>query len=212
MNLILATKNPGKIAEITEILHDMSSAGGLKILTLADYPGFPDVEEKGTSYRENAVTKAVAVTQQTGMMALADDTGLEVTALGGVPGVHSARFAGPGASDADNRKKLLSQLAGVPKEQRTARFVCTMALSSPPTGLEGWLDVEVAEGTCEGVIAEKERGDGGFGYDSLFFVLEEAKTFAELDPSVKNRISHRARALSKIKGLLLEKIGQRQKT
>lgn len=193
MRLVLATRNPGKIRELSALLAPL----GYEVASLTDYPGAPEVAEDGATFAENAVKKAVAVARYTGHLALADDSGLEVDYLGGAPGVLSARFAGEHGNDRANNEKLLGLLAGVPPEKRTARFRCVMAIATPAG------EVWTAEGSCEGLIAEAPRGEGGFGYDPLFYVPELGKTFAELEPEVKNRLSHRARALEQAKEILI---------
>ncbi len=185
MKLVLATRNKGKIREMSELL----SPVGVEVLSLDSFPGVPEVEEDGDTFQANAVKKAMSVSLHTGEISLADDSGLEVDYLGGAPGVHSARFAGEGRDDWENNEKLLRLMKNVPPEKRTARFKCVVALATP----EG--QFYTAEGACEGVIGTEPRGEGGFGYDPLFFVPEYDKTFAELDLETKNRISHRGRAL-----------------
>jgi len=194
LKLVLATRNKGKIREITEIL----APHGFEVLSMDEFPDIVEAEEDGETFKENAVKKASAVCEQTGLMALADDSGLEVDCLGGFPGVFSSRFAGEGKNDEANNKKLLELLKDVPAENRTARFVCVAAVAAPDCF------VYTAEGYCEGIIAEEPRGEGGFGYDPLFYLPEYGKTFAELDPEIKNRISHRARALAGALDILLE--------
>ena len=179
--LVVATKNPDKIPEIEAVLSDVLP--GLEIVRDAE---FPDVEETGATLEENALLKARSAVAATGMPSIGDDTGLEVDALGGRPGVHSARFAGPDASYADNRRKLLSELEG--EEDRSARFRTAVALVRPDRS------ELVVSGAVEGRITRKERGRGGFGYDPLFEV--EGQTFSEMGEEHKNRISHRARALA----------------
>ncbi|MBE3586254.1 MAG: XTP/dITP diphosphatase [Thermoanaerobacter sp.] len=192
MKLVLATRNPGKVRELSQLLSPL----GYEVLSLEHFPGVPEVVEDGATFKDNAVKKATAVARHTGQLALADDSGLEVDYLGGAPGVRSARFAGEGHDDRANNEKLLRLLAGVPPEKRTARFRCVVAVATP----EG--KVLTTEGTCEGIIAEEPRGEGGFGYDPLFYVPSCGKTFAELEPEVKNRISHRGRALALMKEIL----------
>ncbi|WP_027716976.1 XTP/dITP diphosphatase [Desulfovirgula thermocuniculi] len=192
MKLVLATRNRGKIKELSALLAPL----GYEVVSLEDFPGVPEVPEDGATFAENAVKKAVAVARHTGHLALADDSGLEVDYLGGAPGVLSARFAGEHGNDRANNEKLLALLAGVPPEKRTARFRCVVAVATPAG------EVWTAEGSCEGVIADTPRGEGGFGYDPLFYVPELGKTFAELDPEVKNRLSHRARALAGAREIL----------
>lgn len=195
--LVLATRNKNKLRELTSILSDLP----VRVESIASFPGAPDVEETGATMAENALLKARAAARHTGLWAMADDSGLEVDALDGRPGVYSARFAGPGATDADNNAKLLRLLEGVPDPRRTARFRCAIALVSP----DG--DEYVDEGVCEGVVAREPRGEGGFGYDPLFIVPEYGRTFAELPPEVKDRISHRARALAAAKRRLARLLG-----
>jgi XTP/dITP diphosphohydrolase len=182
---VLATANPDKAAEITRILRDAGAP-----VELEPRPAHvPDVEETGATLEANARLKAVGLATATGLPAIADDTGLEVDALGGAPGVYSARFAGPDATYADNCILLLRRLEGVPAARRTARFA-TVALAHWPDGREA-----AALGTVEGTIAETARGDGGFGYDPVFVPLEgDGRTFAEMSAAEKHAISHRGRA------------------
>ena len=185
MRLVLASANPDKAAEISAILS--AAVPGLDLAPRPD--GVPDVDETGTTLLENARLKAAAVAAATGEAAVADDTGLVVDALDGAPGVWSARFAGDGSTYADNVAKLLSELAGVAPERRTARFE-TVALVRWPDGRE-----VTATGAVEGVIATEGRGDGGFGYDPVFVPVEgNGRTFAELVPEEKHALSHRGRA------------------
>jgi XTP/dITP diphosphohydrolase len=185
VRLVLASANPDKAAEISAIL-----AAAVADLDLAPRPaGLPDVDETGTTLVENARLKAAAVAAATGEAAVADDTGLLVDALGGAPGVWSARFAGEGATYADNVAKLLKELAGVAPDRRTARFA-TVALVRWPDGRE-----VAATGSVEGVITTAVRGDGGFGYDPVFVPAEgDGRTFAELAAEEKHALSHRGRA------------------
>ncbi len=169
---------------------------GIRIRTLAEFPSAPEVDEDGQTCDANAVKKAQAIMQYTGLTVVADDTGLEVEALGGRPGVYAARYAGPKATYEDNWRKLLRDLKDVPWEQRRARFITVAAIARPSA------NVEVAEGVLEGLIAEEPAGSQGFGYDPVFFVPEVGKTLAQLTPDQKNRISHRARALRKVRELL----------
>ena len=185
MRLVLASANPDKAAEISAILS--AAVPGLDLAPRPD--GVPDVDETGTTLLENARLKAAAIATATGEAAVADDTGLVVDALDGAPGVWSARFAGDGSTYADNVAKLLSELAGVAPERRTARFE-TVALVRWPDGRE-----VTATGAVEGVIATEGRGDGGFGYDPVFVPVEgNGRTFAELAPEEKHALSHRGRA------------------
>jgi XTP/dITP diphosphohydrolase len=193
----MATRNPGKVRELKELLHDT----GVTLLSLADFPEIPEIPEEGPTFAENAATKARAVARLTGYPALADDSGLAVDALGGAPGVFSARYAQDRAAprpptDADNWRKLLDEMQNIPWDQRTARFVCEIALALPDGRLFR------AHGECEGLIALAPSGDQGFGYDPVFWAPEYAATMAQLGPAVKNQISHRARALAAFRDLL----------
>jgi XTP/dITP diphosphohydrolase len=193
MILVLATTNQGKVREIEQAL-DLRR---LDIRSLRDFPDLPEVVEDGRTFLENAFKKARSCAQATGCPALADDSGLEVDFLSGAPGIQSARFSGAGSTDEANNRKLLSLLEEVPEERRTARFVCQMVLYLP----EGhWIQTE---GFCRGVIARDPRGEHGFGYDPVFYLPEYRKTMAELPLEEKNRISHRARALEKLRVHLL---------
>lgn len=193
-NLLIATSNPGKIREYADLL-DAFQVDWITINELKDPP--PEVEEVGKTYAENAAWKARAYQRHSNMIVLADDSGLEVDALGGEPGLHSARYAGPGASDADRRKLLLHNLRDVPPP-RTARFRCAIAVA----GTTG--EVQLAEGVCPGEIALEERGTNGFGYDPIFYLPDHGRTMAELPAEVKNRVSHRGRALQAARPLILE--------
>ncbi|MDD5557507.1 MAG: XTP/dITP diphosphatase [bacterium] len=188
-DLVLATRNAAKVRELTPMLKRAGLA--INLLSLQDFPGCEAVVEDGRSYSENAVKKAVHVARLTGRIALADDSGIEVDALAGAPGILSARFAGEGATDKENNEKLLALLRDVPERRRQARFVCAVAIADPEKV------IDVVEGTCAGTIVARERGGGGFGYDPLFQPLEYSRTFAELSPEIKDRISHRARAMEK---------------
>lgn len=164
---------------------------GVEVLSLVDFPGHPALIEDGQSFAENALKKARTMCEYTGLLTIADDSGLEVDYLDGAPGIYSARFAGEPKSDRRNNKKLLQLLAGVPWEKRTARFVCALAIVDPGG------EEHVVLGTCEGYILEEPRGTGGFGYDPLFYYPPFKKSFAELDTEQKNQVSHRARAFAK---------------
>jgi XTP/dITP diphosphohydrolase len=193
-SLLLATRNPGKITELRALLEPLRA-----VLLQPDQLGLQlTPPEEGESYAENARQKAVAYARLSGLWALADDSGLEVDALGGAPGLHSARFAGEGRSDYDRRQRLLKHLHDHPQPW-TARFRCVVALASP----EGQLDF--AEGACEGLVIVEERGTQGFGYDPIFLVAGTGKTMAELELVEKNQLSHRARAVH----ALLPKLQQR---
>jgi XTP/dITP diphosphohydrolase len=192
LELCVGTANRGKQRELVELLADWPCR-----LTLPQDLGLDlDVEETGRTFAENAAQKALAYAEAAGMPTLADDSGLEVDALGGAPGVYSARYAGPGASDEDRYRKLLAALAETPPERRTARFRCAVAIARP----EG--QVEIAEGKCEGTITFGPRGEHGFGYDPVFYVPAFDRTMAELPAETKNRVSHRARALQAARPLL----------
>jgi len=190
--LVLATHNPDKQAEMNAVLSDL----GLDVIGLDQYPEIDDIPENGTTLIENALIKARAVHLKTGFPALADDTGLEVDALHGAPGVYSARFAGEDATYQDNVKKLLSVMAGVSRQNRAARFRTVVALIDSDTEL--W-----AEGIIEGLITREQRGAGGFGYDPIFEAADTGKTFSEMSAAQKNEISHRARALQKMRKKLI---------
>ncbi len=187
MQLLVASRNRHKLKEIEAILAELN----FELKSSADIPGLAEVKEDAATVRDNAVKKAVETAKAAKMLTIADDTGLEVDALGGEPGVRSARYAGEDATYHENNQKLLAALKGVPMEKRTARFRCVVAIADAD-GL-----VDVVEGICNGTILEEERGGGGFGYDPLFIPDGQVKTFAELSPDVKNRISHRAKALQK---------------
>ncbi|MGB7062416.1 MAG: XTP/dITP diphosphatase [Candidatus Zixiibacteriota bacterium] len=190
--IVLATNNKHKIKEIKDILSGLAA----EILTLEDFPGAPRVEETGETLEENAILKAEAIHRFTGLPSLADDSGLEVDALQGAPGVLSSRFAGEHCSYADNNRKLLRLMADVPQNRRTARFVCVVAWMKDPE------NITTVKGEVEGIIALKERGENGFGYDPLFYLPDLNKTFAQLSFEEKNRISHRARAFGKAGDLI----------
>ena len=190
--LVLATRNRNKVIELVALLGDL----GIKIRTLDEFPDAPDVVEDGDTCEANAVKKARAIEESTGLPAVADDTGLEVDALGGRPGVYAARYAGEDATYEDNCRKLLRELTGVPREQRTARFLTVAAIALPLDG------IRVAQGTLEGVIAEEKSGTLGFGYDPVFLIPELGKTLAQLSADQKNTISHRAKAFAKVREML----------
>lgn len=190
--LVLATRNRHKGEELTALLGDL----GIRIRTLTEFPDAPDVVEDGDTCEANAVKKAREIAAATGLPAVADDTGLEVDALGGRPGVYAARYAGEHATYEDNCRKLLQELDGVPRTKRTARFITVAAIALPSNG------VQVATGQLHGIITETPAGSKGFGYDPVFFVPELGKTLAELPTEEKNRISHRAKAFLQAKDLL----------
>jgi len=197
LTLVMATRNPGKVRELADLLGDL----GVRLLSLADFPEIPDIPEEGATFAENAAAKATTVARLTGLPALADDSGLEVAALGGRPGVFSARYAqdrtgGATPTDEDNWRKLLEELREVPQDRRQARFVCEIALYFPDGRLL------TARGELAGFIALAPQGSRGFGYDPIFYVPEYRATVAELDPATKNRISHRGQALQTLKEIL----------
>lgn len=194
MKMILATKNKGKIKEFQALVQGM----GIELLSLEDCPDMPDVSEDGCTFQENALKKACAIAKHTGITAISDDSGLEVDALNGAPGIHSARYAGEQASDQENIQKLLKTLTGLPLNKRTARFRCVIAVCTPQGRHI------TTEGTCEGAIALEPRGSHGFGYDPVFLLLDRNCTMAELEPGIKNLISHRAMALARLKDILLD--------
>jgi XTP/dITP diphosphohydrolase len=172
---------------------------GIGVLSLNDYLGIPEIVEDGTNFLENALIKARAVAEATGEIVLADDSGLEVEALGGAPGIYSARYAGQDADDVRNIRKLLNDMKDVPPGKRGAAFLCVLVLYAPADGR-----YEIFEGRWEGMIAKRPFGRGGFGYDPIFFIPDLGVTVAELSPELKNRISHRAQAIAKLK----EKFGK----
>ena len=196
MELVLATGNRDKQQEMKALLQDL----GLTIRTLDEFPAAPVVVEDGETCQANAGKKAREIAQFTGALTLADDTGLEVDALGGRPGVFAARYAGAHATYADNCRKLLDELTGVPAEQRGARFLTVVAIADPVSS------VEFVEGVLRGRIADHCSGGHGFGYDPVFLVPELEKTLAELTLDQKNRISHRGQALAKAKYVLKRKL------
>jgi XTP/dITP diphosphohydrolase len=185
-SLLVATRNFGKLEELRQLLGDFP----IDLHGLADFPGVVAVPETGDSFTENASLKAAGYAKQTGLLTLADDSGLEVDALGGAPGVFSARYAGERASDAERATKLLAELSSVEVPARSAQFVSAVAIASSKGRI-----LNVSVGICDGHIGFAPRGSGGFGYDPIFIPTGYEQTFAELKPEIKNRISHRARAL-----------------
>lgn len=194
MKLLVATRNAGKLREIRRVLE----SEGIEILGLDDLPDAPEPEEDGETFLDNARKKAWSLVRATELPALADDSGLVVDVLGGRPGVHSARFAGAGATDERNNRKLIQELRGVPPGRRSAAFVCAMVLALPDRR------EFTAEGRLEGRILERPKGTRGFGYDPLFFVEESGTTLAEMELETKNRLSHRGRALRALLPSILE--------
>ncbi len=192
MKLVLATNNKHKIREIKSLLEGMN----IRVLTKNDFSIFPEIEETEDTLEANARLKALGIFEFTGLPSLADDSGIEVDYLDGAPGVYSARYAGDECTFEDNNRKLLTQLAGVPRERRTARFRCIIAIAFRST------DVRTVEGRIEGLITTEPRGREGFGYDPIFELPELGRTFAELSDAEKNKISHRGLALVEAKKLL----------
>ena len=190
--IVLATRNPDKGRELGALLSDV----GISIRTLVDFPQAPEVEEDGETCRDNAIKKAREIARYTGLIAVADDTGLEVDALGGRPGVYAARYAGEHATYEENCQKLLQEMDAVPPAKRNARFL-TVAAIAKPTG-----EYEAIDGILEGAIAETLVGDHGFGYDPVFLLPEQGKTLAQLSAEEKNSISHRGLAFRKAKEIL----------
>jgi XTP/dITP diphosphohydrolase len=190
--LIVATKNKGKIREIREALKGLD----LRIYALSDFPDVPEMIEDGKSFTENALKKARFYSKVFGKFTLADDSGLEVDSLNGLPGIYSARYSGEGALSKENNRKLLKEMEEIPFSRRGARFKCIMALVSPD-GEEA-----MTEGSCKGRIGMREKGRRGFGYDPLFILPKYGKTMAELSLKEKNKISHRGKALRKIRKII----------
>ncbi len=193
-SLLLATTNPHKIEEFRAIFADLP----FQLLSLSDISLAMDVEETGTTFRQNAELKARAYAQASGMLSLADDSGIEIDALDGAPGVYSARFLGPNVSYEERFRFILERLHGLPLAQRTARFHCVISIAEP----SGYC--RSVDGVIEGIIADAPRGERGFGYDPLFLVPELGKTTAEMPPEEKHRISHRGRAAVLARTLLEE--------
>ncbi|MBT3479327.1 MAG: XTP/dITP diphosphatase [Candidatus Marinimicrobia bacterium] len=195
MQIVLATHNRGKMEEMAQILAHLP----VTLLTLDSFPEIGDIPEPGESLKENAFIKAETVHRLTGLPALADDTGLEVDALNGAPGVHSSRYAGEDATFEDNCRKMLSELDGLPMVERTARFRTVIAFVTKE-------EKEWTEGVAEGLILDHKQGDGGFGYDPIFYYPPLKKTFAELEKTEKNSISHRGKALRNFSEILEKRI------
>lgn len=197
--VVIATNNKHKLEEIGDMLKDYN----IQILSMreVDLDGLEIIED-GSTFEENAIIKAKTVMEKTGIIALADDSGLEVEAIGNQPGIYSARFAGEAANDEANNKKLLELLKDIPLEERKGRFVCAIAVVFPSG------EIITVRGECEGIIGFEAKGSTGFGYDPLFIVSHLNKTFAELGSEAKNSISHRARALEKLKVALKGKLGE----
>ena len=196
MKLVLATLNRGKISELRQILADTNFVG---VRSLLDYPSIPEIIEDRRTFAGNSIKKAIEVSKYTNAVTIADDSGLEIDALDGKPGILSARYAGKNATSDQLMAKVLKELEGVPDVKRTARFRCAIALVTPSCDETV---IEVVEGVCEGEITLNKRGEIGFGYDPIFVPLGYDQTFAELGTEIKNKISHRAKALGMIMKLI----------
>lgn len=195
MKLVLATNNQDKVREMKNLLDELD----IEILTSKDFDDFPDIEETGTTLEENAILKAEGIFKVTGLPSLADDSGLEVDALDGAPGVYSSRYAGPDCSYEDNNRKLIKAMAGVEKDKRTARFRCVIAICF------GEGNTQLVDGAAEGFITEESSEfTHGFGYDPVFYYPPLGKTYAEISLGDKNKVSHRGKALLKAKNILSE--------
>ncbi|MBS4194865.1 XTP/dITP diphosphatase [Lederbergia citri] len=192
--VIIATKNKGKAKEFEELF----SALNVETLTLLDLDNAPDVEETGNTFEENATIKAEAISNMTGKIVIADDSGLVIDELDGRPGIYSARYAGEHKNDEENIDKVLLEMKDVPDKKRTARFFCALAVSGPN------MDTMVVTGKCEGKILTERKGANGFGYDPIFFAIDPGKPMAELSSEEKNKISHRAAALNNLKPIINE--------
>ena len=196
--IVFGTRNPGKVREVARLLAPYD----VEVTSLLDHPDLPDAVEDAVTFVGNALKKARHICDHLGSLALADDSGLVVDALDGRPGVYSARYGGPGLSQADKNQKLLDELTDTPDDQRTARFVCVLVAAQPDA------EPRHAEGTCEGHILHAPRGDGGFGYDPIFGPVEApGLSMAQLPPERKNRISHRGRATQALLPHILELLG-----
>lgn len=193
MKILVATKNKNKFAEIR---NKLASIDSLELVSLLEYPDAPDVVEDGDTFEENAAKKALEIAAYAGLPAIADDSGLSVTALGGRPGVLSARYGGSGLTDRDRNILLLKEMESAAAEERSAKFVCVITLAFPDGRTRS------ARGECAGVITRSMKGDGGFGYDPVFFLPEFGATMAELTMAQKNRISHRGKALDRMREIL----------
>ncbi len=192
LEILVATRNKGKLKEIRELLNDLD----IKVTSSEDYPDLPRIEEDGKTFCQNAIKKAVTIAIYTKKLTMGEDSGLEVQALGNDPGVYSSRFSGPGATDKKNNAKLLRLLRGIPLKKRQARYRCFIALA------DGQRLIGVVNGSCQGLMARRSKGQNGFGYDPLFYLPRFGKTFGELSLEVKSTISHRAKAMKKFKILL----------
>lgn len=193
--LLIATRNTGKLDEVRSLLQGLP----LRLRSLSEFPKTIEVEETGATFAENAILKARDYALQTGRWTLADDSGLEVYALDGAPGIYSARYAGEGAKDADRIERLLAELSNTEDRKRGARFICAVAIATPDARI-----INVSVGTCAGHIAHAPRGENGFGYDPVFVPNGYEQSFGELSSEIKNVISHRARALEATRKFLLD--------
>lgn len=199
MQLVLATNNKDKITEIRHLLDDLP----VTILTADDFLDFPDPHETGNTLEENAILKAKEIAEFAGLPALADDSGLEVDALNGAPGVYSSRYAGDNVTYRDNYEKLIRELDGIPPERRTARFRCVIAIAWSAD------EIETADGIAEGVITQDVVGARGFGYDPVFYFPPLLKRFSEMTLSEKNQVSHRGKALQAARGLIIARVNRK---
>lgn len=195
IKLLVATTNPGKFAEVKDFLRQLP----LEVLSLSDLATWPKIIEDGATFEENALKKARALAEYSGYLTLADDSGLEVDALNGAPGIYSARYCGEEGNDKKNNEKLMHELREIPEEKRTGRFVCALALCAPKShGMKEW----TVRDSCEGRISFELKGENGFGYDPLFFYPSLGKTFGEIDRAIKATVSHRGKALKKLAEML----------
>jgi XTP/dITP diphosphohydrolase len=195
IKLLVATTNPGKFAEVKNFLRQLP----LQVLPLSDLATWPKIIEDGATFQENALKKARTLAEYSGYLTLADDSGLEVDALNGAPGIYSARYCGEEGNDKKNNEKLLHELRGIPEEKRTGRFVCALALCAPKShGMKEW----TVRDSCEGRISFELKGETGFGYDPIFFYPPLGKTFGEIDRETKATVSHRGKALERLVEML----------
>jgi len=195
IKLLVATTNPGKFAEVKDFLRQLP----LEVLSLSDLATWPRIIEDGATFEENALKKARSLAEYSGYLTLADDSGLEVDALNGAPGIYSARYCGEEGNDKKNNEKLMHELREISEEKRTGRFVCALALCAPKShGMKEW----IVRDSCEGRISFELKGENGFGYDPLFFYPSLGKTFGEIDRAIKATVSHRGKALKKLAEML----------
>jgi XTP/dITP diphosphohydrolase len=200
-SIILASRNRKKSGEIADLL----APHGIEVISVADFPDVPDVVEDGETFAENAAKKAGQTAKFLSRYCLGEDSGLMVDALNGAPGIYSARYSGPGATDQSNNRKLLDELSGIPDEKRGCQYVCSVVLADPG----GQIRLRV-EATCRGRVANEPRGTNGFGYDPCFFIREYHRTFGELSPLVKGQLSHRARAFRRLIPRLVKLLQQEE--